>query len=271
MTRQILQELIKSIPDILGFPHDPGFPDAVESLRDLPVPRLIEAFGEILKDPDASVALGIVRAIGILELDGTQDLLLQLVDEPGKWFSHDDRAAIRNAAVESIGIVGDEDAVEPLLDLIGSTQESELEMEVVRAIGRIGSESAIRPLTGLMRDRAEIALSAAGVLVEIGGEEAFQCLLDALTSDSEILRSASIWALGKMRDERAVTNLMTFTEINDPMTRRDIAWALGQIGGFHARLALGAIALADHDITVRREALKAIRAGTVLGRYREDQ
>jgi HEAT repeat protein len=269
MPKLTVEELILALPNLIGFPDDPGFHDAVESLREIPEQVLLESFTAILDDPDAKVALGIVRAIGILELKGSQEILLRLADEPGKWFSHTDRAAIRNAAVESLGFAGDESVVTPLIELIGFASDPEFEMEIVRALGRIGSESSVRPLVDLMLEKPEIALSAAGALVEIGGEEAFQGLMETLRSKNDMVRSASIWALGKMRDERGVIGLMTFSEINDPMTRRDIAWALGQIGGFHARLALGAIAQADDDLSVRREACRAIQSGAVLGMLRD--
>lgn len=264
-----LEELVRIVPDVLGLPDDPDFPQGVESLRDVPAPLLVDAFTRILEDPDASVALGVVRAIGLLEICDIQDVLLRLADEPGKWFSHPDRSAIRCAAIESIGIVGDETAVDPLFELMNFAHDPELEMMIVRTLGQIGSKSSVRPLVNMMMQKPEIALSAAGALVEIGGEEAFEGLLESLMSKRDMVRSASIWALGKFRDERAVTALMTYSEMNDPMTRRDIAWALGQIGGFHARLALGAIAQADSDLTVRREACRFITSGAILGRYRE--
>ncbi len=265
------EELLKSIPDLLGYPDDPDFANNVNKLREIPDVVLVIAFSDQLEDPDASLALGIMRAIGILEIGDGLGLLLKFADEPGKWFSNPDRAAIRLAAVESIGIVGDESAAELLLNLAGSSFDSELEMEAVRALGRIGALSSVGPLIESMNARPEIALSAAGALMEIGGEEAFMGLLDGLLNDKEMVRSASVWALGKFGDERAIARLMTLTENSDPMIRRDIAWALGEIGGFRARLTLGAIANTDPDVMVRREASKAIMNGAVLGNYRDKE
>jgi HEAT repeat protein len=268
MTGRTVEELIHAIPELLGYPDDPAFAEVVGSLADIPGQELVRAFDVLLDDPDAPVALGIVRAIGMLKLRDAEHILLRFCDEPGKWFSHSDRAAIRMAAIESTGIVGGESAVDPLLDLLRAFHDTEIEMEIVRALGRIGSQLCVLPLIDLMRERPEIALSAAGALVEVGGEEAFQGLVTSLNAGDEMVRSASIWALGKLGDERAIPSLMNFSEASDAMTRRDMVWALGQIGGFRARLALGAISQLDPDIMVRREATNAILSGSVMGRYR---
>ena len=50
----------------------------------------------------------------------------------------------------------------------------------------------------------------------------------------------------------------------DAELRQDITWAIGQIGGMKARITLVALSQVDNDLSVRREASKQIKEGTIL-------
>ncbi len=259
---KVLEEVVEG----LRFPDSPDYDRAVEILGRMPPGEVRELFGRLMDDPDAPLALGVTRAVGILKLHEATDLMMALVEEPGKWFGHADRALIRMAAVESLGLLRASESVEILLGLISASHDAEIQLGAVRALGRIGDQSSVHPLIARMRAQPAIALSATGALAQIGGEDAFQGLLKGLESDEEMIRSASVWALGKMADERAIRPLMRLVMRSDAFLRRDIAWALGQIGGMLARVALGTLCQRDPDPGVRREAARAIQGGAVLGR-----
>ncbi len=270
MVQPTQKEFIQGVAEALTFPESDEFDNAVEELRGVPPQGLKELFTELLDDPDAGLALGATRAIGALRLSDAVDLLIGLVDEPGKWFGRTERAAIRLAAVESLGLLAKGKAIDVLLDLLETSQDDELNSEAVRALGRIKSPLCVRRLLDAMKANPPIALSAAGALAQIGGETAFRGLVAGLVHDDEMVRSASVWALGEMGDERAVGPLIKLGGQADPLIRRDIAWTLGRIGGIQARLALGAAVQKDPDLGVRREASRAIRAGAVLGGKRTE-
>lgn len=262
-------EFLRSVTEGLRCPEGGDFDRTLELLRSVPPGDLREAFETFLDDPPPDLALGVARAVGLLELEPAADLLITLVDEPGKWFGHSDRAAIRLEAVHSLGLLRAPAAVDSLLDIVANSHDSELQMVAVQAIGMIGSPVSVRPLIEMMRVDPPIALSAAGALAQIGGEEAFRGLVAGLTVDEDMIRSACVWALGKMGDERGVGPLTALIEVSDEFLRRDIVWAIGQIGGLRARLCLGALSQGDPELGVRREASKAILAGTVLRKYRD--
>jgi HEAT repeat protein len=216
--------------------------------------------------------LGVARAIGVLGALEVElgELLIGLVKEPGKWLGLSDRRAVRHAAVESLGTLRHRDSVGVLLELVSAGRDQELVLEAVKALGLIGSPLCVRGLLKAMIGHPPLALSAAGVVAEIGGEEAFQGLLGCLGHESDMVRSASVWALGIMGDRRAVSCLMRSAGDADPMLRRDIAWAIGKIGGSDARLALSEICSSDPDYSVRKEAARAIESGAVLGVFPEN-
>jgi len=264
------EQLLQSVREGLSDPDSPDFGRTLDALREVCSADRRGLFQALLEDPEPGLALGVARAVGILGSTEAVHLLAALVDEPGKWFCHADRDAIRVAAIESLGRLGDSRGTGVLLDLISSTRDAEMQMGAVRALGQIGAQSSVPPLIERMRADPRIALSAAGALAQIGGEEAFEGLMAGLKDDDEMIRSASVWALGKMGDSRAVDALMDLARSADLLLRRDIAWALGQIGGMPARLALGRLCQRDPDHAVRREAARAIRSGAVLGKCRSD-
>ncbi len=263
-------ELIKAIAEGLSFPESDDFDKAVEKLREFSPARICDTFKSFLDDPDAGLALGVARAVGMLNCCEAADLMLGLVHEPGKWFSHAERAAILFEAVQTLGIIRISEAVDPLLEMLRFSHDPELQMAVVRAIGNIGSPDSIDSLIDEMETNPPIALSAAGAIVQIGGDKAFHGLVRLLSIDNDMIRSASVWALGTLHDERAIPHLLELIRHSDSFLRRDIAWALGQIGGLKARITLGALSQADTDPGVRHEAARAIKSGAVLGKYRND-
>jgi len=251
--------------ETLTYPHVPGFEESVRNFSDIPSSDLKSLFEALMEDPNADLALGIAHAIGILEIKDAAGILVSLVDEPGKWFSHSERLEIKLAAVESLGIVKSERGVNVLLDTLEKSHDEQLSAEVIKSLGMIGSRKIVPRLLEAMNEHPPLALSAAGALAQIGGDQAFQGLLAGLKHEDEMIKSASVWALGELGDSRAVGALIELGSNADPFLRRDIAWSLGRIGGLAARLALGAVCQKDPDFGVRHEAAKAIKAGAVLG------
>jgi len=263
LTEEELREVIQGLSN----PESDDYDHALGILHQLPENELAGLFRTLMDDPDAILALGVARAIGIIGCRSAADVVMTLIEEPGKWFGHADRTAIRMTAIESVGMLRDPSGVGILMDLIGSTRDAEMQLQAVRALGEIGSPASTIPLIAHMKTTPQIALSAAGALVQIGGEEAFMGLIAGLSDDEEMVQSACVWALGKMGDQRAVGPLVKLAILSEAFLRRDIAWALGEIGGLKSRAALGELCRMDPDIGVRREASRAIKSGAVTRRH----
>jgi len=265
MSKLTHEEVCRCVTDAVSYSAGPDFISAAESLIGIPLPDLAAAFEILLDDPESSVALGIARAIGILNCAEASGLVARLIDEPGKWFGHAERHAIQHAAIQSAGILKKTDTLDALNYVIQTTREPEILMEAVNSIGEIGSVESVEPLLDQIRANPAIALSAAGALVKIGGDAAFKGLLGCLASTNEMVVSASVWALGKMGDPRSIEPLIRLLNLAEPDLRMDIAWSLGQIGGAKANVALAALSQSDEDSAVRKEASKAIRNSVILG------
>jgi len=266
MTNPDTSDQLPTVASILSVSDPDEFAQAVENLRKIDAATLRSTFSSLLIDPDSPVALGITRAIGILNLPDAIDLLIGLAEEPGKWFSHEDRKAIQSAAVESLGMLRDPRALDVLMDILKNSHNPDLELESVKAIALIAHPDSVCPLLESMNANPPLALSAAGALVQIGGDEALYGLMSALRHDSEMVRSASVWALGEMRDERAIDSLIRIGSKSDTLSRLDVVWAMGRIGGLTAFIALGEISKTDPDNIVRLEAGKALQSCTTSGK-----
>lgn len=264
MNEQMHDDFIQKISLLIGDSEPEVFDKAIQELKNLDEDTLRNVLAKLLDDPEPQVALGVAKAIGILNCPAIASFLVDLAIEPGKWFSHSERKAIRLQALESLGMVRSTKTVGALLDLLNSNLDSEVEMLIVKALGLIGDKRAVRPLIGTMIARPTVSLSAAGALAMIGGEEALAGLLSGLKHEDEMVRSASVWALGELGDERALDSLAELGASSDEFERRDIVWAIGRIGGVQATLLLNHIANSDPDSQVRAEAKKALkeRAGS---------
>ena len=238
-------------------------PESIKILENYSVSTdqsLSDIFRKLFYDSNPGLTLGIAKAIGMLKFDKCADLLIALAREPGKWFGREDRFAIQMAAIESLGILKEAKAVEALLELLHDSRDNEILLKAVYALGEIGSESAVLPLLSKMHAKPWVALSAAGALTRIGGEDAFNGLILSLKHEDEMVVSASIWALGEMGDPRAVGPLFDVGGKAEHLMRSDVVWALGRIGDPSALDALEKISMSDPDQGIRREAEKFIES-----------
>jgi hypothetical protein len=263
MVETPLENRLTEISDGLSIPDSPDFASCIEKLRKLDPGETVIIFEKLIGDEIPAVTAGVARACGELKLKETLDILMRLLDEPGKWFSHSDRDLIRREAVKSIGTFGTHVHGAELFEFLKSPSNPELQSELIRAIGNIGSEELIEPLLQAIDSQPSLALSASGAIAQICGEDAYKGLIGCIRHNNEMVRSASVWALGELGDQRAIQTLVEFAGKSDSFTRRDIVNAIARIGGMKARLVLDQIQVSDPDLIVRREASKAIKAGIV--------
>jgi len=104
---------------------------------------------------------------------------------------------------------------------------------------------------------------AAAALVAIG-TDSFAPLIMAARAPQWIARRNSVWALGSLRDRRAVAPALMALADREPPVRRAAAWALGALRAEDAAPAL-IDALKDPDADVRAQAAWALGAIGRLG------
>ena len=147
------------------------------------------------------------------------------------------------------------------LDILNRARQHPVSMirsNAVNILGEIGGERAIEPLIEALGDPdSDVRSSAVGALGEIGGERVIDLLLEALSNPFSDVRSSAVNALGEIGGERVITILIEIFYDPDSDVRSNAAWALGEIGGERV-IGLLLEALSDPDSDVRSSAVGAL-------------
>ncbi|WP_136688633.1 HEAT repeat domain-containing protein [Halorhabdus amylolytica] len=136
---------------------------------------------------------------------------------------------------------------------------SRRDKQAVRVLGKIGDERAIETLVDFIDGDGDPALQRVTLqaLGEIGSQEATQAVADRLAADNDGVRSAAARALGLLGDTRAIdplADVLDGDEVDE--VRASAAWALRQIGTERALHIAGEYA-DDRSYVVQVEAEKA--------------
>ena len=189
----------------------------------------------LLKHTDADIRAAAAGALGSARRDGKQP---RVVEALLPLLHPDQEQAVREAAVRSLGHLGDPSAAEALFPLIGEDQP-DIQKAAAQALGNLGSEEAVDVLMDVLHDihTEDLKKVAIRSLGRIGDTRAVEALLTLLyTAD---LRGAAIRSLGEIGDTRAVEALLTLLPLDEAYEiRLGAVHALGQIGDERATKAL---------------------------------
>lgn len=163
---------------------------------------------------------------------------------------NDADATVRAQAIEKLAELDAKQAVEPLIEIVNSYREKEsLRHEAMQAIGRIDGEGNIQffiqRLLNTYRDTywdlpsdLRLSITVSTILVSLG-EIAVQPLIEALKSTDSDTRGGAAYTLGKIKDKRAITPLISLLlNDKDVSIRCQAAESLGEIGEAEALMAL---------------------------------
>ncbi len=183
-----------------------GFYDRMtaENRKDFPPELTAVRIAEAENDPER-----ILLALESLESDFMQENCidaLRRLGAPEAFEAMESRAQKRDRpAIEVLGKIGDDRAVEMLLDYVDSNNPP-LQRVTLRALGEIGSEEATETVAQALDDEPEgIRSAAARALGLIGDTRAIEPLADLLAEDdSDSVRASAAWALNCIGTERAL-------------------------------------------------------------------
>lgn len=193
--------------------------------------------------------LGVVR---IAEAENDPERILMALDALDSGFMEEN-------CLDALRRLGPEEAIEPMQELAKRRDQGAIEV-----LGKIGDEQAVETLLDFV-DSSNPPLQKVTIraLGEIGSKEASQEIANALADDAQIVRSVAARALGLIGDTRAIEplseRLADETEADE--VRASAAWALVQIGTERALQAASEYD-ADRAYTVQREAEIAREAVT---------
>ncbi|MYA29157.1 MAG: HEAT repeat domain-containing protein, partial [Nitrospira sp. SB0666_bin_27] len=191
---------------------------------------------DLLHDPDWVVRREAVVTLGEMGDERCVEPLVRALRD-GDW-------QVREAAVEAIAEVGSP-AVELLVRYV---RDWEARKYVIQAMGKINDERVLDPLMSMLHND-EFKDDATRALIELG-KPAVPKLIAALTDREEFVRKQAILALGEIKDSEAVDPLIAMLQDQDWFTRLTAAAALEQIGDLRARDAIKPL-MKDPDLIVR--------------------
>ncbi|MFB6201145.1 MAG: HEAT repeat domain-containing protein [Halorhabdus sp.] len=132
---------------------------------------------------------------------------LERIAPPEAYEAVEQRASRRDErAVRVLGKIGDERAVDTLVDFIDGEGDAALQRATLRALGEIGSHEATQAVANrLAADSADVRSAAARALGLLGDTRAVDPLADVLESDdADEVRASAAWALRQIGTERAL-------------------------------------------------------------------
>jgi HEAT repeat protein len=220
-----------------------------------------------LKSSSGSTRIAAVMALAERKEKAAVDPLIGILDR--------DYPPVQASAAFALGEIGDERAVEVLLQQIKDGQTDSIRSNAAIALGKIGKEEAVPGLINKLRDnKAGVRGSAAIALGRIGNETAVGPLIEVLNSGKIVegkakdsvntnveLRGSVILALGEIRSSEATDTLIGI--LNDKEEKLSVriaaASALGKIGDQKAAETLK-IVLEDKstDSNIRKQAFLAL-------------
>ena len=153
--------------------------------------------------------------------------------------STDSNARVRYAAVSQLASVGNQDR-QAVANLLRRCLLTDAELDVRAAAA--DSISALQ-LTELFDDLNNVysqttdwivQMSIVAALGELGDPRGFDILQDALTSETDLIKTTAIGALGELGDRRAIGLIRPFATSDDWQIRYRVVQALNRLGGDEA-------------------------------------
>ncbi|MCA9422571.1 MAG: HEAT repeat domain-containing protein, partial [Nitrospira sp.] len=210
--------------------------EAEEELVEEQVKDEIDIQIDLLNDPEWVVRREAVITLGEMGDERCVEPLVRCLRD-GDW-------QVRDAAVEAIAMIGSP-AVDLLLRYI---RDYDARKSVIKALGKINDERVLDPLISMLHND-EFKDDATWALAELG-QPAVGRLLECLKNQDEVIRKQAILALGEIKDSSSVDLLIERLQDPDWFIRLSSAAALEKIGDPRGREAIKPL-IKDPDLVVR--------------------
>lgn len=205
---------------------------------------------DLLKDADWTVRREAVVTLGEMGDERCVEPLVRVLRD-GDW-------QVREAAIEALGQVGSP-AVEFLVKML---RDWDIRKYAIRALGKIKDERVLDPLMQQLH-HDEFKDDATEALVELGSPSV-ERLVAALRDKDEMVRKQAIIALGRIKDAAAIDPLIEMLKDPDWFSRLTAAAALEKIGDERGRQAIKPL-MKDPDLVVR------MRIERILAAWKKNQ
>jgi HEAT repeat protein len=215
----------KAVPPLLKLLNEDGVlsPGVMLALGKLKAELAVESLVCALKREEWQIHGTAASALGYLGDARAVGPLIELLKE--KKFRS------RRSAVSALGRIG-KPAVQPLVEALDGG-EVLFRRYVVEALGKTGDESAVKPLLKMLNEEDDFIRSAVPVaLAATRDKRSVQPLIEMLRKDSDrSVQFSAAFALGELRDERAIPHLIDALKVGYRDVRDKAAEALVKITG----------------------------------------
>jgi len=200
---------------------------------------------DLVKDTDWAVRREAVITLGEMGDERCVEPLVRALQD-GDW-------QVREVAIEALGMVGSP-AVEPVMKLLRSWDYRKY---AIRALGKIKDERVLDPLINQLRSD-EFGEDATDALVDLG-PPAVEKLVAALNDKDENIKKQAVIALGRIKEPSAIDPLIQKLGDKDWYTRLNAAAALEKIGDERGKEAIKPL-LKDPDLVVKMRVERILAA-----------
>lgn len=211
----------------------------------------VAALIETLSDANAAVRVAAANSLGSL---GDPRAIAAL----SKALREDTDARVREAAAYALGEIDDARAVPALLEALKSERVAKVREKIVHALGEIDDPAAVAGISALVKDPSvNVRREAVWALGELEDQAAVSALLTMIRDDDAEVRKHTAEALGQLKSLSSLDALTTLTRDDDADVRVQAINALGQLEDMRTLPPLVA-ALKDPNPEVRSQAADAI-------------
>jgi len=217
------------------------------------------ALDELIEFPDMRAAAAAARGL-LGETDATiRSAAIQVLRETRaleRWSRDLRRGSYRRKlrAIQALGEIGDERAVEELLEALGDDDPDVARAASRAIVARDPDYAADRLADALSSPNRRLAETAAATLVRMGGD-AVDLLVGQLASRSAQARRLAVESLGATGEQGPKEALIPLLGRDpEPSVRQSVAEALARIEGDGAAETLRRVAESDPDWFVRARA-----------------
>ena len=201
------------------------------------------------KDPE--VKYDIARTLGMPRNQSAVYALINALMKEKNWH-------VKSACIEALGRIGSDKAMSILFNILitdAGEDAAWARTKAAWALAAIG-EKSIPLLTNALRDNEESTRRRAGwALIKIGNPSV-KSLISSLREINKFTRERVAQTLGWIGDERAVNSLLWALKDEEPSVVSAAAWALGRIGNPSALSELQSL-VNNENIDIRENAVEA--------------
>ncbi len=143
-----------------------------------------------INDRDEDVRKMIADILGRLELPAATPILIEMLK--------DNNDNVRSSAIEGLGRITDQSIVDYLIDLLG--RDDWVTLFAVESLGRQGNSKAIRPLVNLIKssDNIDVQSMAIDALSHIGGKESVAGMLEIIDIVNQEIMDTAVMGIVTM-------------------------------------------------------------------------